>query len=241
MSKIANNKMKVSKNVLNTILISAISITLAIVPLVLKHPVQASEQDLIGICGDDGKSQCVHTGNAAQYGDKVVFTWKSDNADFYNVRYRSGDQEKQVGNTSGSFTLKNVKPNSIYKIKVQACKSRFLASSKCSDWMEISFTSTTPSAPKPYGVDTCNQGYVWREAQPSDRVCVTPAVRTQTRNENNSAAERREPTGGAYGPNTCKQGYVWREATTNDPVCVTPQVRDQAAEDNKRAGERRVP
>jgi hypothetical protein len=94
---------------------------------------------------------------------------------------------------------------------------------------------------KPYGVDTCKQGYVWREAQPNDRVCVTPAIRAQTRNENNLAAQRREPNGGAYGPNTCKQGYVWREATENDPVCVIPAVRAQAAEDNKRAGERRVP
>lgn len=235
----ANNKIKVNKNILSRTLMSAIAITVAIVPLVLKQLVQASEQELIGICGDDGKSQCVHTGNAAQYGDKVVFTWKSDNANSYNVRYRSGGQEKQVGNTSGSFTLENVKPNSIYKIKVQACKSRFLASSKCSDWLEISFT--TKPLPKLYGPDTCNQGYVWREAQPNDRVCVTPAVRTQTRNENNSAVERREPNGGAYGPNTCKQGYVWRDATTNDPICVTPQVRAQAAEDNKRAGERRVP
>jgi hypothetical protein len=100
---------------------------------------------------------------------------------------------------------------------------------------------TKPAEPKPYGVNTCKQGFVWREAQANDRVCVTPAVRTQTRNENNLAAQRREPNGGAYGPNTCKQGYVWREATTNDPVCVTPQVRAQAADDNKRAGERRVP
>lgn len=137
----ASNEIKTNKKILFRISISAISITVAIVPLVLKQPVQASEQELIGICGDDGKSQCVHTGNAAQYGDKVVFTWKSDNANSYNVRYRSGGQEKQVGNTSGSFTLTKVKPNSTYKIKVQACKSRFLASSKCSDWMEISFTT----------------------------------------------------------------------------------------------------
>jgi Family of unknown function (DUF6006) len=90
-------------------------------------------------------------------------------------------------------------------------------------------------------LDRCKQGYVWREAQPTDRVCVTPAVRTQTRDQNNSAADRREPNGGAYGPNTCKQGFVWREATKNDPVCVIPAVRDQAAEDNRQAEARRVP
>jgi hypothetical protein len=94
---------------------------------------------------------------------------------------------------------------------------------------------------KPYGVDTCKQGFVWREADATDRVCVTPAVRTQTRTENSLAAERREPNGGAYGPNTCKQGFVWREAVANDVVCVPPEVRTQAAEDNKQAGSRRVP
>jgi hypothetical protein len=125
------------------------------------------------------------------------------------------------------------------------------------DWTELPSASTPPeqatvvanpvqgsvaaNPAKPYGVDTCKQGYVWREAQPNDRICVTPAVRTRTRRENNLAAQRRKPNGGAYGPNTCKQGYVWREATENDPVCVIPAVRAQAAEDNKRAGERRVP
>ncbi len=94
---------------------------------------------------------------------------------------------------------------------------------------------------RPYGVDTCKQGYVWREAQANDRVCVTPAVRARTRNENNLAASRREPNGGAYGPNTCKQGYVWREATASDPVCVPPEVRAQVAADNGQATERRVP
>jgi hypothetical protein len=116
------------------------------------------------------------------------------------------------------------------------------------DWTELPFTSTpseqatvVANPAKPYGVDTCKQGYVWREAQANDRVCVTPAVRTRTRRENNLAAKRRAPNGGAYGPNTCKQGYVWREATANDPVCVVPSVRAEAAEDNKQAGERRVP
>jgi uncharacterized membrane protein len=100
----------------------------------------------------------------------------------------------------------------------------------------LSFTGTS----SPANPDTCKQGYVWREAGANDRVCVTPEVRTQARNDNAAAASRREPNGGAYGPDTCKQGYVWREAIANDRVCVTPEVRSQAAEDNKRAGERRL-
>jgi hypothetical protein len=41
-----------------------------------------------------------------------------------------------------------------------------------------------------YGPDTCRQGYVWREATPSDHVCVTPQVRAQTRADNANARFR---------------------------------------------------
>lgn len=89
----------------------------------------------------------------------------------------------------------------------------------------------------PYGSDTCKQGYVWREAIPSDHVCVTPAIRQQTWDDNGQASARRDPTG-PYGPDTCKQGYVWRDAFANDHVCVTPQTRQQAQDDNRHAAER---
>jgi LGFP repeat len=95
-------------------------------------------------------------------------------------------------------------------------------------------------APLPYGPDTCRQGYVWREATPTDHVCVTPATRGQTRDDNSQAASRRQPGGGAYGPNTCRQGYVWREALPGDQVCVTPATRTQAARDNAIAANRRA-
>ncbi|QZA06380.1 hypothetical protein K3U94_15260 [Mycolicibacter heraklionensis] len=91
--------------------------------------------------------------------------------------------------------------------------------------------------PLPYGPDTCIQGYVWREAIPNDHVCVTPAVRARTQQENGTVAERRDPTG-AYGSNTCKQGYVWREAFDGDVVCVTPDIRSQTWADNAAAASR---
>jgi hypothetical protein len=40
-----------------------------------------------------------------------------------------------------------------------------------------------------YGPDTCKQGFVWREADERDHVCVTPEVRERTREEN----ERKTP------------------------------------------------
>ena len=109
----------------------------------------------------------------------------------------------------------------------------------------LAFTPLFPNLPASaqaanYGPDTCIQGYVWREAVPSDLVCVTPETRSQTAYDNSLASVRRNPFGGSYGPNTCLQGYVWREAVPNDLVCVTPETRSQAAYDNSQASRRRV-
>lgn len=98
---------------------------------------------------------------------------------------------------------------------------------------------TTPAhAAGNYGPDTCLQGWVWREATPTDHVCVTPDTRTQTANDNSQAGARRDPNGGPYGPDTCLQGWVWREAVANDHVCVTTATRSQAASDNSQAAAR---
>jgi len=88
-----------------------------------------------------------------------------------------------------------------------------------------------------YGPHTCIQGYVWREADDYDYVCVTPDVRAQAKDDNAQAASRIDPNG-AYGPNTCINGYVWREAFPDDFTCVTPSVRSQAAADNAQAANR---
>ncbi|MFN7939772.1 MAG: hypothetical protein U0R19_40975 [Bryobacteraceae bacterium] len=83
-----------------------------------------------------------------------------------------------------------------------------------------------------YGPGTCIRGYVWRDARPGDKVCVTPQTRTQAKNDNAAAASRRNPGGGAYGPDTCKPGFVWRDAFPGDHVCVSIQIRAQSAMDN---------
>ncbi|QVI24183.1 hypothetical protein KHQ06_16245 [Nocardia tengchongensis] len=79
---------------------------------------------------------------------------------------------------------------------------------------------TVANAGGDYGPDTCQEGYVWREANAADHVCVSPGTRDQARADNAAAASRRAG-GGAYGPNTCVNGFVWREAYTGDVVCVT--------------------
>ncbi|MFJ5779961.1 hypothetical protein [Streptomyces sp. NPDC093094] len=91
-----------------------------------------------------------------------------------------------------------------------------------------------------HGPDTCRQGHVWREARPTDHVCVEPQVRDQARDDNARADDRRSPGNNGYGPDACATGYVWREAYRGDIVCVEPQVRDQARDDNARADDRRV-
>lgn len=91
----------------------------------------------------------------------------------------------------------------------------------------------------PPSSDICDLGYVWRQAVPTDHVCVTPATRSQAWYDNGQAASRVNPAG-AYGPNTCIQGYVWREAVPGDFVCVTPDIRAQAASDNSQAASRAI-
>lgn len=100
---------------------------------------------------------------------------------------------------------------------------------------------TVGNRPKPFGADTCAQGYVWREAFAGDHVCVPPAIRAQSAAENAQAAAHRAPGGGAFGPDTCAQGFVWREASPADHVCVPPSSRSQAAYDNAHAALRRAP
>jgi len=89
--------------------------------------------------------------------------------------------------------------------------------------------------------DRCLQGFVWREANPADHVCVTPQERTETRQENELASQRRSPTGGPFGPDTCRQGFVWREAFANDHVCVPVASRTRAAQRNATAAARKNP
>jgi hypothetical protein len=67
-----------------------------------------------------------------------------------------------------------------------------------------------------YGCDACANGYVWRDAVPGDHVCVEPASRTRSAQENQGVTA-----------DVCPQGYVWREIVPTDHVCVLINVRDQ--------------
>lgn len=84
----------------------------------------------------------------------------------------------------------------------------------------------------------CVGGFVWREANETDLVCVAPPARDRVAGENRLAGERR--IGGAYGPDTCRAGFVWREAYPNDHVCVPPASRDLARQENALMVQRRA-
>jgi hypothetical protein len=93
--------------------------------------------------------------------------------------------------------------------------------------------ASTPSVP-----GMCKIGFVWREASPGDRACVTPDSRSRVAVENRTALTRVQPGGGAYGPNTCRAGFVWREAFAGDLVCVSPEVRMLVKQENQLASTR---
>jgi hypothetical protein len=42
----------------------------------------------------------------------------------------------------------------------------------------------------PYGPDTCLEGFVWRQADPTDHVCVTPETRSEAAYDNSQANYR---------------------------------------------------
>ena len=102
-------------------------------------------------------------------------------------------------------------------------------------FLALAASSQPAAAGGAFGPDTCINGYVWREANPRDHVCVKPDEREQAKFDNEQARYRREPAGGAFGPDTCRSGYVWREAYNGDVVCVTPEQRERVRHDNEQA------
>lgn len=167
----------------------------------------------------------------------------------YNLRWavpQHGEQQVEVSDgvcspypSSACVYSMNANVDKPYRVSMQGCNSRFLASSRCTAW-------SSPAYFLPYGQDTCADGYVWREAFPNDHVCVPPDTRRQAAADNAAAASRLAG-GGDYGPGTCKVGFVWREADRfggntagNDRVCVPPATRQQAWNDNATAPSRKA-
>jgi len=143
-----------------------------------------------------------------------------------------------------------------YSFKIQGCNFAGLGTD-CTGWTEVDYQCcagvayltgvlTTPSpVPSPTRNTTgaCSQGYVWRQANPADHVCVTPQARQQTADDNAAAAARTDqaPIERGSGPRLCLTGFVWRMAYAEDYVCVTPQARSIAAAQNPAAASHTAP
>lgn len=160
--------------------------------------------------------------------------------DVINIRWATpGGRWQQVGvdpspscipySGNCSYLGLHANPDKPYMFEIQSCRTRALASSVCSPWSAIVHYL-------PYGPDTCQDGYVWREASSSDHVCVRVESRNQAKQDNAQARTRVSPTDHAYGPDTCIGGFVWREAFAGDHVCVTSETRARTkAENNESA------
>ena len=99
--------------------------------------------------------------------------------------------------------------------------------------------SIMASAKEAKRLAVCLPGFVWREANERDLVCVPPPARARAAAENRAAPQTRTGSG-AYGENTCRPGFVWREAYAGDVTCVSPASRDLARSENALAAQRRV-
>lgn len=174
-----------------------------------------------------------------------------DRYHYYTVEYRV-DQDWDSGFPSDIVLIHEIDegtPNSYlsYLLRDTALASRAPVQSLNRNGVRIDIISTDAASNSAVvrvrstkAAQWCLQGYVWREASPTDKVCVTPARRTQVANENAQAESHQSPNGGAFGPETCLPGYVWREAFPGDRVCVTPSSRTLAANENLEAMETRL-
>jgi hypothetical protein len=92
-----------------------------------------------------------------------------------------------------------------------------------------------PAAVQAQPADTCIQGFLWREANPTDHVCVQGGMAHEVHVQNLHPTDNQVP-----GSNTCVSGFVWREAFDGDTVCVSPDFRANVRADNAAAASRVV-
>lgn len=86
---------------------------------------------------------------------------------------------------------------------------------------------------------TCLAGFVNREADFDDQVCVTPVSKARAQAENAVAPLSWTP--GPFGPKTCAMGLVWREAFVGDFTCVAPAIRTFVKQENALGPSRTAP
>jgi hypothetical protein len=167
--------------------------------------------------------------------------WLMPHTQRCTLKYFGKDQSLNAYDLSGLYAVRDLFPASSYlaselraSLNSQYRWYHALFQKPGSGGQELFRPDKGLSAKSNVGAVTgsqCNPGFVERLAGPGDNVCVTPESRERARQENATAASRRNPKG-PYGPNTCLTGFVWREALAGDVVCVTPEIRNLVKEEN---------
>jgi hypothetical protein len=103
------------------------------------------------------------------------------------------------------------------------------------DFHDPAHPFTSYSAVQPYTNMSCLPGFVLRQADNADRVCVTQAIRDQVALQNSLGPSRSQS-----GTIACLPSFIWRGASATDRVCVTPAEHAQAQLDNLLAPSRRA-
>ncbi|KAF8073059.1 hypothetical protein HT031_000720 [Scenedesmus sp. PABB004] len=92
-----------------------------------------------------------------------------------------------------------------------------------------------------YGPNTCKPGFVWRQADAFDYVCVLPESRAAVWQANSNRWLSFDPAAtpkSEYGEFMCRVGLVWRGAFFYDLTCVDASVRTAVTEENSKSEER---
>jgi hypothetical protein len=126
-----------------SMLLALFTMPIAVITL-SSHPATASctgsgpcnDVRLHGVCDT---AECVTVEEAYQSGSNAVFRFAGGpGTDYYLVRYKTRNGEKQVENRSGRFTVKNIQPGYTYSISIKGCVKHFLSRSTCSRWVTAS-------------------------------------------------------------------------------------------------------
>lgn len=162
---------------------------------------------------------------------------------YYTVEFRKNEKWDYGFLTSRVLIHEIKSPNYQSYLLRERTSSRTPLQSLSANGVEITVNNIASSAHqatitvtfKTDIVSRCLQGYVLREVDTTDTVCVTEITKSQIKIDNALGLLRRTATG------ACKSGFVWREAVQKDRVCVTGTVRAQTQTDNQLANSRKNP
>jgi hypothetical protein len=84
------------------------------------------------------------------------------------------------------------------------------------------------SAPFNAAAGTCVEGFVWRQADANDHLCVSTERRAQVASDNAAGPSHIAPALPSRPAGTCDHGLVWREIDATDHVCVSPEAKGLA-------------